>query len=412
MKRAIFLLLFYFSLTIHAQTTSTKLTRAELYDKVLGALVGSAIGDAMGAGVEMWGRDYMQMNYGFIEKPENMVREPSAEGPWALNLPAGGTTDDTRWKKLAVDYLLTQKAELNDVDFANHFLKEYRNSIKQFKSIEGTNAELFEANLRTVNWLQEWAQVAEPFAKQDLRGYSAALNRFYGGEMVCAGLLYAPAVGAFYPAEPQRAYQEMYKISLFDVGYARDISAITAAMTAAAMAKNATPETILNTLRDIDPQQFFKARLVSRTAYRQLIFAKEIVFQANKSQKKDVDLTKIAFPKSQKWDTLTLARLYKAYELLDAKNQDMPFHAGEIHLINLTALLFCNFDFEKSLAFVINYGRDNDTVGAVTGGILGAYWGAKNLPKQAVADVLRTNKELLQTDFEALANRLTDQILK
>ena len=412
MKRAIFLLLFYFSLTIHAQTTSTKLTRAELYDKVLGALVGSAIGDAMGAGVEMWGRDYMQMNYGFIEKPENMVREPSAEGPWALNLPAGGTTDDTRWKKLAVDYLLTQKAELNDVDFANHFLKEYRNSIKQFKSIEGTNAELFEANLRTVNWLQEWAQVAEPFAKQDLRGYSAALNRFYGGEMVCAGLLYAPAVGAFYPAEPQRAYQEMYKISLFDVGYARDISAITAAMTAAAMAKNATPETILNTLRDIDPQQFFKARLVSRTAYRQLMFAKEIVFQANKSQKKDVDLTKIAFPKSQKWDTLTLARLYKAYELLDAKNQDMPFHAGEIHLINLTALLFCNFDFEKSLAFVINYGRDNDTVGAVTGGILGAYWGAKNLPKQAVADVLRTNKELLQTDFEALANRLTDQILK
>ena len=56
-------------------------------------------------------------------------------------------------------------------------------------------------------------------------------------------------------------------------------------------------------------------------------------------------------------------------------------------------------------------GRDNDTVGAVTGGILGAYWGAKKLPKQAVERVLTTNKELLQTDFEALANQLTDQIM-
>ena len=406
-----FFFLLCLSVTVQAQTLPNKPTRAELYDKVLGALVGSAIGDAMGAPVEMWGRDYMQMNYGFIEKPDTMVREPSAEGPWLYNLPAGGTTDDTRSKKLTVQYLFTQKASLNDIDFANHFLKEYRNSIKQLKSTEGTQAEPFEANLRAVNWLQEWAQVAEPFAKQDLRGYSAALNRFYGGEMVCAGLLYAPAVGVFYPADPQRAYQEMYKISLFDVGYARDISAITAAMTAAAMSKNATPESVLNSLRDIDPQQFFKSRLVGRTAYRQLMFAREIVFQANKLQKKDIDLTKIAFPKSQNWDTLTLARLYKAYELLDAKNQDMPFHAGEIHLINLTALLFCNFDFEKSMAFVINYGRDNDTVGAVTGGILGAYWGAKKLPKQAVEQVLTTNKNLLQTDFEALANQLTDQIL-
>ena len=407
--RYVLICLLSWSLAINAQ--NSKPTRAELYDKVLGALVGSAIGDAMGAPVEMWTREHIQTNYGFIQKPDTMVREPSAEGPWRYNLPAGGTTDDTRWKKLALNYLFTQKTSLNDVDFANHFLKEYRNGIKQLKNTEGTNAELFESNLMVVNWLKEWAQVAEPFAKQDLRGYSAALSRFYGGEMVCAGLLYAPAVGAFYPADPQLAYQEMYKIGLFDLGYARDISAITAAMTAAAMAKNATPESVLNGLRDIDPQQFFKSRLVGRTAHRQLMLAREIVFEANKLQKKDVDLTKITFPKNQTWDTLTLARLYKAYELLDVKNQDMAFHAGEIHLINLTALLFCNFDFDKSLAFVVNYGRDNDTVGAVTGGILGAYWGAKKLPKQAVERVLTTNKELLQTDFEALANQLTDQIM-
>jgi len=53
----------------------------------------------------------------------------------------------------------------------------------------------------------------------------------------------------------------------------------------------------------------------------------------------------------------------------------MAFHPGEVHQINLTALLFTDFDFEKSLAFVTNYGRDNDTVAAITGAILGALHG-------------------------------------
>ena len=42
------------------------------------------------------------------------------------------------------------------------------------------------------------------------------------------------------------------------------------------------------------------------------------------------------------------------------------------HLINLTALLFSNYQFQPAMEFVTNYGRDNDTVAAVTGAILGA----------------------------------------
>ncbi len=38
--------------------------RAFLYDRVLGSLVGSAIGDAMGAPTEMWSRDQIQAEYG------------------------------------------------------------------------------------------------------------------------------------------------------------------------------------------------------------------------------------------------------------------------------------------------------------------------------------------------------------
>ena len=36
------------------------------YDQILGALVGSAIGDAMGASTEMWNREDIYKTYGYI----------------------------------------------------------------------------------------------------------------------------------------------------------------------------------------------------------------------------------------------------------------------------------------------------------------------------------------------------------
>ena len=102
--------------------------------------------------------------------------------------------------------------------------------------------------------------------------------------------------------------------------------------------------------------------------------------------------------------------MQQAYALLDAKNQDLPFHAGEIFLVNLTGLLFFNFDFTKTLAFVVNFGRDNDTTAAVTGAILGAYWGAEKLPEEMVHSVLSVNSTVLAIDLKALAGQLTDSI--
>ncbi|MFT6895139.1 MAG: hypothetical protein ACJAWX_002756, partial [Algoriphagus sp.] len=58
------------------------LTESELYDKILGMLVGSAIGDAMGAPTEMWTREDISAKYGFVDKLDSMVREVSPEGIW------------------------------------------------------------------------------------------------------------------------------------------------------------------------------------------------------------------------------------------------------------------------------------------------------------------------------------------
>ena len=176
------------------------LSEAELYDKVLGMLVGSAIGDAMGAPTEMWSRENIQLEYGFVDGLDSMVREVSPEGTWKPNLPAGGTTDDTRWKVLTANYLLTQKpGNLDPKAFSGHILQTYEAGLKQFKTIESTDPEPYEKAILEMNWLSEWAKVSKPYLDDNLTGYADSLSKFYGGEMVCAGLLYAPALGVFFP---------------------------------------------------------------------------------------------------------------------------------------------------------------------------------------------------------------------
>ncbi|WP_339706493.1 ADP-ribosylglycohydrolase family protein [Algoriphagus aquimarinus] len=375
------------------------LTEKQLHDKILGMLVGSAIGDAMGAPTEMWSREAISLEYGFVESLDSMVREVSPEGIWIANLPAGGTTDDTRWKVLTSNYLLTQKRdELNAKDFAKQILSRYESYTGEFKDIKSTDPEPFEAVTLKMGWLQEWAKVSQPFIDNNLIGYADSLGKFYGGEMVCAGLLYSPALGSFFPGNPEKAYAEAYKLSFYDLGYAKDISALSAAMTAAGMKQGATKEDLLASLR-LDPEHYFESRLVGRTAHNIL---KNALWISDEAAKRD-SLGNQLHPDSK--------ALQFAFAQLDGRLQDMPFHAGEIWLQTLTAMIYSDFDFMGTLAFLVNYGRDNDTTAAVAGGILGAYYGFENLPKLEREKVLRVNKELLGTDLEQIANELTRHML-
>ena len=60
------------------------------------------------------------------------------------------------------------------------------------------------------------------------------------------------------------------------------------------------------------------------------------------------------------------------------------------------------------MQFIINYGRDNDTVGAVAGMILGAKDGYSGLPLALRKEVLRVNKESMGIDLEELAREMSD----
>ena len=391
------------------------ITRDSLYDKVLGALVGSAIGDAMGAPTEMWSRENIRLEYGFVDSLDRMVREPSPEGTWDYNLPAGGTTDDTRWKVFMTEYMIENLAGFysekgpDPESFGRSVVNQYTSELEAIRKISGFEPGPYEEQMRRIGWLQEFALVARAYLGKDMETYRRAVNKFYGGDIACPGLLYSPAIGILYPGAADIAYNAGYQLSIFDIGYAMDITALAAAMVAEAMAPGSTKEKILDVLSDIDPRQYFKSRLLGRISYR---IYREALYIANEAKNTGSLKEQDVYGRPEPNDTIYQAQLHRAFELLDERNQDVPFHAGEIHLVDLTALIFTDFNFRKAMEFIINYGRDNDTVAAITGTILGAFHGFQALPEDMRSAVLKTNREILGIDLEEIAGRLTDQMIE
>jgi ADP-ribosylglycohydrolase len=389
----------------------SQLADSVYYDKVLGALVGSAIGDAMGASTEMWHRKDIQLSYGYINGLTPAVREQSPEGTWEHNLLAGATTDDTRWKSLMVHYFKANQNAINPDNFSQYIIEYYQNLTKSLanKDIQ-TSTDLLDTQIEKIDWIKEWARVAIAY-KKDNQDYLEAQNRFYGGEMSCAGQLYSPMIGLI-TKSPLEAYQKAYDLSLFDIGYAKDITALVSSMTNMAM-RTQELDSIMNAPKFIDPIGYADSRLVGRIPLAILDGAQKNVRRINDIVFVDSLLlnnnTVFKVPSGYLGTKTDWIRQEMLYQILEKDKRGIAFHSAEIWQILVTGLEFGKGDFEKTMQFIVNYGRDNDTVAAVAGIILGAKLGYKALPQELREKILKVNKENLGIDLEALAKEMTQQ---
>lgn len=390
------------------------MTEESLTDRLLGGLLGTAAGDAMGAPTEMWSREAIQAEYGHVDSLDDMVREPSAEGTWRMNLPKGGTTDDTRWKQLVIQVLTNPQADSPAIDMASAIIAEHDAAILRMKDGNTLDSEYYADQLRQAQWLAEWVNVARPYVAGDWHRYEEALHKFYGGEMVCAGMIYAPAVGLRYPGDPMKAYSVAYQTDIYDLGYARDMAGLMAAMVAAAADSAATPDSVLAVIRTVDPKGYFSSRLVGRTAYKLYQTALAINRLARDVDVEDFFASRPAVALQLPTDSLEQRLKYAswstAYELLDEQLRRMPFHPDEVWLVTLTGMLMGDFELQATLEFIVNFGRDNDTSAAMAGAILGAMHGAEAIPPSWREDILNASQPL-GLDFPDLTSQLVEVIM-
>lgn len=384
-----------------------EMDKATYHDKVLGALVGSAIGDAMGSPVEMWSAEAIKDRYGFVDQFIPNARPASAEGPWKSNMMAGTGTDDTRWKQLMGYYFLSlsNRDEINDFGFANFIIEQYAALKQEIIELDGLHPNHLERSTRYLQWMQEWVKVAEAYSSKDVRQYAQNLPKFYGGEMSCAGMLYAPLIGILYPNAPNQAYQTAWDLSLFDLGYAKDLTALTAALAAASF-DTLSSEELLSLHYEVDEQSFADSRLIGRIANS--IYEDALRENRNAKQKQNIEISIDQLPAYFQGDSLRYQHMLLLFDNMNHRLKDIPFHAHEIYMISLYALLYAEGNFMDAMCFITNFGRDNDTVGAVVGTILGIQNGFEALPEDLSKQVIVAHKDVLNIDLLELADLLSE----
>ncbi|TLF46920.1 ADP-ribosylglycohydrolase family protein [Maribacter aurantiacus] len=394
-----------------AYTSDTlQLSKEAYYDRVLGALVGSAIGDAMGASTEMWHRKDIQLKYGYITGLTPAERVQSPEGTWENNLLQGATTDDTRWKFLMTEYVTQSEGKPNARSFSK-FINGYYGQLTKNLSDAGlaTQTDLLDQKMEQIDWIKEWARVSLAY-QNGMDAYTRALNRFYGGEMSCAGQLYAPMFGLI-ANNTEDAYALGYEHSLFDIGYAKDITASVSAMTHMAL-RTHDMDSILNVVPFTDLEGYQDSRLVGRIPYNIWVASTNQVRGIKKITAERDSLTEyiignVVPPQNYPGSAIDWEQQEMSYAFLEKEQKAIPFHSGEIWQILITGLAFGEGDFLKTIQYIVNYGRDNDTVAAVAGMVLGAKTGYQNLPKEIKEEVVKVNRDYLGIDLVAMARKIT-----
>ena len=61
-------------------------------------------------------------------------------------------------------------------------------------------------------------------------------------------------------------------------------------------------------------------------------------------------------------------------------------------------------NFEDAVLTAINFGGDSDTIGAITGGLAGCYYGYDNIPTRFIEAISSDIKKMLDTIIEAIPN--------
>ncbi|MEL7147234.1 MAG: ADP-ribosylglycohydrolase family protein [Bacteroidota bacterium] len=395
--------------TLQLNTVSATLRdSATYYDKILGALVGSAIGDAMGASTEMWSGAAIREEFGYITGLTLVERSKSAEGTWQHNMDSGATTDDTRWKYLMVQYFLHSKGAITPDSFAQYIIDYYQAEAKELSRADLLeDIDVLEGRIQRIDWIREWARVAMAYRSGPV-AYAKAQSRFYGGEMSCAGMLYSPIFGLI-TSTPEEAYETAFDHGLFDLGYARDITGLVAAMTQMAM-YNDSISVILKRAVLVDPHKYMDSRLIGRLSYTSAKDTKQMIRSAKKLSL--ADTMNLELPQGYPGSRSEWMEQLFIYGELEKRSQDISFHAGEIWQILVASLYFGEGDFRKTMQFIVNYGRDNDTVAAVAGMILGAQLGYSGLPVDLRKKVVEVSRETMGIDLEALAATLVEYQLE
>ncbi|MFD5745101.1 ADP-ribosylglycohydrolase family protein [Streptomyces massasporeus] len=350
---------------------------APLDERITGALVGAAVGDALGGPVEGYSPEQILERHG--------GRVHGIVGPWhgddwrtarplaPYHKGDGHVTDDTLMTHALVRVYARVRDHLDAYAIADHLVPDLMTEPRWIPELESEALPL-----QRIFLAEKWLVTRIHYGHADPREAGT------GNIVNCGAAMYMAPVGLVNAADPRAAYAEALDIAgAHQSSYGREAAGVLAAAVAAACTPGATPDSVVSACLAL-------AKDGTRAAIERVC---EEAARHTDAESALRPLREAVAP----YDTV--GPDYRAPSL--GARRPSRLHAIEELPVALGMLLVARGDYRHAVLGAVNYGRDCDSIATMAGAVAGA------LGSPAPEDWAKTVAEASRLDLWEPAAALT-----
>lgn len=374
-----------------------------LRSRFLGCVVGSAIGDALGAPLELWDKERVAQHPQGTDWIEDLLpfvgRKKSPLGIWRDDPPRGTATDDTRLNQVFLEACVKYGSLLNSKLLAAEYVDRYVNRDRYFPGYHDLATRQFALFFAIAcGVLEVDCPILPGVPAYALRSTAHGRDR-----PSLIGVYTMHLAGLLHPGDPEAAYRHAYELSYADIGYARDATALLAAIQAAALDENLSPRSAIRGALGLDPFRFGEGQSGSLAPWTPRTMVERIGHFLDLADRAQTDRDLVLMLSRE---VTGLAR----FDPIDAVGFPVACCYRADGDPRRAMLMAVNDRYLDDRGEFVGY-RDIDCTGSIAGSLAGAMAGIEAFPPEWVSSVVQANREVYGFDVEASANQLYDAIV-